>query len=153
MFGLRRSKQSRSPPAPDPKGFVDLCQRSGLLTSEQLQAACDAVREEASANDAARPTDEALCNYLIENKLLTVWQCNKLREGRWKGFFLGPYKLLAHVRTDDEHSIYLAEDVYSHRRDHLAVRPSFKNGPPAVGYLEAEGTYLRIVNTNVSDDG
>ena len=152
MFGLRRSKQSRSPPAPDPKGFLDLCQRSGLLTAEQVQAAHGAVCSAASADDEAnQPTDEALADYLIENKLLTVWQCNKLREGRWKGFFLGPYKILGHVRTDDVHAIYLAEDVISHRRDHLAVLPPSITGPQPVGYFEVGSAYFRIIAVNVGE--
>ena len=39
---------------------------------------------------------------------LTQWQCDKLRIGKWKGFFLDDYELIDFAGTEDDRRIYLA---------------------------------------------
>jgi hypothetical protein len=133
--------------------FLHICEQSGLLNGEQLKVACTILHLESPHTETKNHAAvEVLGAHLIDNQLLTNWQFEKLRDGRWKGFFLGPYKLLAHVTCDDIHSIYLAEDVNSHHRDHLAILAPPKSGPAPVGYLEANGVYFRIVDVNVGGE-
>ncbi len=70
---------------------------------------------------------------LVEAVLLTRWQCDKLMEGRHKGFFLGKYKLLDHLGTGGMSSVYLAEHVRMQRRVAIKVLP--KNRVEDSSYL------------------
>src|SRR6185295_653216 len=60
---------------------------------------------------------------LITAGLLTKWQCDKLKDGRHKGFFLSKYKLLGHLGTGGMSSVYLAEHVLMQRRVAIKVLP------------------------------
>jgi hypothetical protein len=65
---------------------------------------------------------------LIQAKLITSWQSEKLLEGRHKGFFLGKYKLLGHLGTGGMSSVYLAEHGLLHRRVAIKVLPERRVG-------------------------
>ncbi len=64
-----------------------------------------------------------LVDQLVAEGLLTIWQCDKLRDGKWKGFFLDGYKVLSHLNTDDSYSYYLAEDVATGRQFAMRITP------------------------------
>ena len=59
----------------------------------------------------------------MERKLLTRWQCDRLKEGRHKGFILGKYKLLGLLGTGGMSSVYLAEHMLMQRRVAIKVLP------------------------------
>ena len=61
--------------------------------------------------------------HLIDAGLLTKWQCDKLLEGRHKGFFLGKYKLLDHLGTGGMSSVYLAQHTLMRRNVAIKVLP------------------------------
>ena len=71
--------------------FLDLVERSGLVEADQLRAGVAQFRRAAAeqAEDA-----DAMAKSLVEARLLTRWQADKLLEGRHRGFFLEKYKLL-----------------------------------------------------------
>ena len=91
--------------------FVD---RSKLVEKDQLEkalSACRKLHEERLPDDA-----EVVADFLIEAGLLTRWQCNKLLNGKYKGFYLGNYKLIDHLGTGGMSTVYLAEHVLMQRR-------------------------------------
>jgi serine/threonine-protein kinase len=69
---------------------------------------------------------EGVAERLTDAGLLTEWQCEKLMEGRHKGFFLGKYKLLDHLGTGGMSSVYLAEHVLMQRRVAIKVLPKHR---------------------------
>ncbi len=101
--------------------FLDLVRRSGLVEKDQL----DGVLLELKDQAAGKPITDTqfVADKLIEAELLTRWQCDKLTEGRHKGFFLGKYKLLDHLGTGGMSSVYLAEHVLMQRRVAIKVLP------------------------------
>ena len=101
--------------------FLDLVRRSGLVERDQLNRVLLRLKEEAGG----RPiTDtEFVGRRLVEVGLLSDWQCQKLLEGRHKGFFLGKYKLLDHLGTGGMSSVFLAEHVLMQRRVAIKVLP------------------------------
>jgi len=111
--------------------FVDLVRRSGLVEADQLKVALAGIRRE-EPQKAAGDTD-FVAGRLVEAGLLTQWQCDKLLEGRHKGFFLGRYKLLGHLGTGGMSSVYLAEHVLMQRRVAIKVLP--KNRVTDTSYL------------------
>jgi serine/threonine-protein kinase len=101
--------------------FLELVKKSGLVEKDQLTPAVDAYRNGLSgelSEDGA-----LLADFLIQRKLLTRWQCDKLATGKSKGFFLGKYKLLDHLGTGGMSSVYLAEHVLMHQRRAIKVLP------------------------------
>src|SRR6476620_8145876 len=89
--------------------FLDVVQKSGLVSDDQLSPAIAAFR---AANPGELPEESGpLADYLVSKGLLTRWQVDKLNTGRHKGFFLGKYKLLEHLGTGGMSSVYLAEHV------------------------------------------
>ena len=101
--------------------LLELVRKSGLVDHDRLAetlAQWDQPDDQADLADAER-----LANRLIEAGLLTRWHCDKLLEGRHKGFFLGKYKLLTHLGTGGMSSVYLAENTLINRRVAVKVLP------------------------------
>jgi serine/threonine protein kinase len=101
--------------------FLELVRRSRLVDEERLS---QAVADLTGKNGGESFDDsEVLAEKLIEAGILTRWQCDKLLEGRHKGFFLGKYKLLRHLGTGGMSSVYLAEHTLMQRRVAIKVLP------------------------------
>jgi serine/threonine protein kinase len=106
---------------PSVEKFIALARKSGLVEVDLLTKSLAKMREQ---DDGELPSDSAvLADRLIEADLLSRWQCDKLLEGRHRGFFLGKYKLLGHLGTGGMSSVYLAEHVLMHRRVAIKVLP------------------------------
>lgn len=103
--------------------FLDLVKRSQLVEAEQLQKV---LRQWLPPEGGATLTAEELAEKLVSAGLLTRWQSNKLLEGRYKGFFLGKYKLLDHLGSGGMSSVYLAEHVLMQRRVAIKVLPKHR---------------------------
>ncbi len=70
------------------------------------------------------PSDgESFATYLVESGRLTQWQCDKLKAGRYKGFFLGKYRLLGYLGSGGMSSVYLADHELMNRRVAIKVLP------------------------------
>lgn len=103
--------------------FLDLVRRSQLVEADQLQKV---AKQLMPPEGETAPTAEELADKLVEAGLLTRWQATKLLEGRYKGFFLGKYKLLDHLGTGGMSSVYLAEHVLMQRRVAIKVLPKHR---------------------------
>ncbi|MCA9209077.1 MAG: hypothetical protein KDA55_12000, partial [Planctomycetales bacterium] len=91
----------------DSARFLELVKRSKLVEQDRLDAAVAVCRER---NEAELPAKaETIADQFIESGLITRWHADKLLDGKYKGFFLGKYKLLGHIGTGGMSSVYLAE--------------------------------------------
>jgi len=97
--------------------FVSTLLKSGLLDDISLRDARRAVDVQ-TAGDANL---EQLCSHLASNELLTQWQCDKLRLGRCRGFFIDNFKLMQPVGEVDCCTTYMAEDANSGMRIGLRI--------------------------------
>ena len=95
---------------------------SGLVEQKQLEDTLTRIHEEAAGQPIANVA--ILCGKLVEKGLLTSWQCQKLAEGRYKGFFLGSYKLLDWIGAGSTSSVYLAEHVLMQRQVAIRILPT-----------------------------
>jgi hypothetical protein len=102
--------------------FLALLLRSGLLDEIGIREASRGV----DAQSGGESDLNKMCSHLVANGSITLWQCDKLRSGRHKGFFLDNYKLIDHVCKDDISSTYLAVSVDSVQR--VGLRLTFPGG-------------------------
>ncbi len=101
--------------------FLDLARKSGLVGSDQLDRFLARFREQ----QVGDPIDEVerIASGLVESGLMTRWQADQILAGRYKGFFLGKYKLLGHLGSGGMSHVYLAEHPLMHRRVAIKVLP------------------------------
>ena len=96
------------------KSFISLLNRSGIVAEEVLKDALSQISKEAGGK---KITIDHLTAELIKSGIITEWHTKKLLAGKYKGFFLGKYKLLGHLGTGGMSSVYLAEHkLMTHRR-------------------------------------
>ena len=100
--------------------FLAVIKRSALLSEEQVDSALERFRASEEAVDDAK----AFATFLVKNKQLTVWQAEKVLQGKHKGFVLGRYRLLSLLGKGGMSSVYLAEHMVMKRHCALKVLPS-----------------------------
>ncbi|MCC9599823.1 serine/threonine protein kinase [Stieleria sp. JC731] len=104
-----------------PEKFLELIEKSRLVEPTKQQRLVEKIREQLGGN---LPSDAKTLARLFEKKgLLTAWHNEKLLAGKYKGFFLGKYKLLGHIGTGGMSSVYLAEHMGLHDRRAIKVLP------------------------------
>jgi hypothetical protein len=88
--------------------FLQLTVRARLIAPAKLETLLKRYREEFLPKKKIPDTLALFSSFLVSAGVLTVWQCQKLREGRWKGFFLDDYFLLDRMSYSDDATHYLA---------------------------------------------
>jgi eukaryotic-like serine/threonine-protein kinase len=109
--------------------FLVLVLASGLTSYSELQDACrdfDTDRTDKKALDD-------LASQLVKREALTQWQCDKLRAGKWKGFYMDNYKLIGPVEPCDQaNNKYMAEDISTHKA--VTLRVKYNETAPRIEY-------------------
>ncbi|SRR6056297_156464 len=101
--------------------FVELVAKSDLVPHSKCDALVSKVRAKFGGKLPENP--EKMAAIFRQNHLLTSWHTDKLLTGKYKGFFLGKYKLLGHIGTGGMSSVYLAEHVKMGDRRAIKVLP------------------------------
>jgi hypothetical protein len=94
------------------EGFIETLRCSSLIDEAQLQ---HLVEEFWSVSHPFGATLTSFTSFLIGRQILTGWQVAKLRERKFKGYFLDQFVLLDHVDSSSDSSRYLARDRTSGR--------------------------------------
>lgn len=101
--------------------FLDMLRRSKLLEPPQIEGALEQYR--ARHEGASPPDGGAFADELLQVGLITAWQHEKLKNGRFRGFFLGRYKLLDQIGAGGMSRVLLAEHTLLKQRRALKVLP------------------------------
>ena len=101
--------------------FLELVAKSGLVDASALTSLESRVRDQLDGELPQKA--ERLADLLIRKDLLTTWHVEKLLSGKYKGFFLGNYKLLGHIGTGGMSSVYLAEHTRMGDKRAIKVLP------------------------------
>ena len=121
--------------------FLDLVEKSELVEPSVLQKAVAEFQGKSSGEEAGN--GEQLATFLIGKNLLSTWHVEKLLDKKYKGFFLGKYKLLRHIGSGGMSSVYLAEHMLMHRQRAIKVLPKKRVNDSsylARFHLEAQAT-------------
>ncbi len=101
--------------------FLAGVRQSGLVDETRLDETLRSLRAVGELAEA-----EPIAEALIERRLLTRWQADKLLQGKFKGFVLGRYRLLELLGRGEMSTVYLAEHVRMKRRCAIKVLPASK---------------------------
>lgn len=108
-------------PKPNVETLLDIIQRSGLVEKNRLDSCLGQIKRDSGGQ---LPEDvHELAGRFVADNLVTQWQCDRLMEGRHRGFFLGRYKLLGQLGTGGMSTVYLGEHVLMQRRVAIKVLP------------------------------
>lgn len=102
------------------KSFLSLLEKSRIVADDSLKSA---LKELAGIADGEKVNTEKLTSHLVDSGLITKWHVDKLLDGKYKGFFLGKFKLLGHLGTGGMSSVYLAEHKVSQQTRAIKVLP------------------------------
>jgi serine/threonine protein kinase len=125
--------------------YLQMLRQSGLLTVSQRRAVEQHVEKHGQLSAAE------ISEWLVQKDVITRWQSEKLLEARYRGFFLGPYRLLDRIARGGMSSIYSARHSSTHELHALKVLPPARTAKAS--YLprfrrEAEMTQ-RLVHPNI----
>lgn len=101
--------------------FLRMVAKSGLVDPEKVDKIEERIREKTGGELPKDP--EKVARVFKKQGLITDWHSEKLMGGKYKGFFLGKYKLLGHIGTGGMSSVYLAEHTRMHDRRAIKVLP------------------------------
>ena len=101
--------------------FLEMVVKSGLMDQSSVDRVEKKVREK--LNGDLPTSTRRLAKVFTSNGLLTDWHVEKLLNGKYKGFFLGKYKLLGHIGTGGMSSVYLAEHTRMGDKRAIKVLP------------------------------
>jgi len=102
--------------------FLAGVRQSGLIDPDRL----DGLMTELSRGGVDCNDSCAIATALVDRKVLTEWQSDKLLQGRHKGFILGRYRLLSLLGAGEMSAVYLAEHILMERRCAIKVLPANK---------------------------
>ncbi|MDA7861877.1 serine/threonine protein kinase [bacterium] len=108
---------------PSAKSFLKLLERSGIVAEDRLKSSLAKLSTKA---DGKTINLKDLAGHLMESGLITQWHIDKLLAGKYKGFFLGKYKLLGHLGSGGMSSVYLAQHKISEQFRAIKVLPRKK---------------------------
>ncbi|MEM9825029.1 MAG: serine/threonine-protein kinase [Planctomycetota bacterium] len=111
--------------------FIEIVRKSRLVESEPLEQFVDKIRADGGGELPESP--KKLAKIFRHQGLLTAWHIEKLLSGKYKGFFIGKYKLLGHIGTGGMSSVYLAEHTRMGDKRAIKVLPKSR---------VADATYL-----------
>lgn len=103
------------------KKLLDYVRRSQLVPEDQLE---ELLSELKSRHGGELPDDSvAVTRALVHRGLISNWHAGNLLRGKYKGYFLGKYKLLGFLGRGGMSSVYLAEHTLMRRKQAIKVFP------------------------------
>jgi hypothetical protein len=116
-------------------GLLALVRRSDLVEDDCLDACLDRL----ASGPGLPQTPDRLARALVRDGLVTAFQATQLLRGKWRGFFLGKYKLLGPLGSGGMGRVFLAEHRVMHRLVALKLLPPGQaDDPGAIRRLQRE---------------
>jgi hypothetical protein len=111
--------------------FIVFLGKSQLCTEQQIDRLVSSFERE-HRGFANGDVVDRFCNFLVDKNAVTAWQCDKLKAGKIRGFYLDDYLLLEVVGQDNTSRSYRARDLRDGTTVRLVVTPKERQS----SYLE-----------------
>lgn len=102
-----------------PKQYLTMLERSGLVPRQRILSEISEITRQFGPT----PSVAQVADHFVAANLITHWHDDKLRSGKYRGFFLGKYKLLGLLGSGGMCSVYLAEHTILHQPRAIKVLP------------------------------
>lgn len=101
--------------------LIDNFPRTKLIEDAQWESLKQEWQE--TADESVKTDVDAFLQFLVDKGAITPWHMENLLSGKYKGFFLGSYKLLKHIGAGGMSSVYLGEHVMMGRQVAIKILP------------------------------
>ena len=126
--------------SPTKEPLLEILRKSGLVDEREIDRLVEVQPQAASDSMVA-------ADLLASTKLVTSWQLERLREGRWRGYFLGKYKILGQLGAGAMGSVFLAEHrVMRHQVAIKVLAKRLTGKPEYVKRFEQEARAAAVVS-------
>ncbi|MBA4186439.1 MAG: hypothetical protein C0467_00330 [Planctomycetaceae bacterium] len=114
-------------PATKPEFFALLAQ-SNLLDANTVTQYASSLSSVATENTAASDGPSQVADALVRDGVLTRFQADQLLQGKWRGFFIGRYKVLGILGAGGMGKVFLCEHPGMRRQVAIKVLPPKQAG-------------------------
>jgi serine/threonine protein kinase len=131
-------------PAPN-KGtdLLELVRKSGLMDAPRLDTYVNTLNAEGPIEED--PTK--LASRLVRDGICTVFQARQMLRGRYRGFFLGKYKVLEPIGSGGMADVYLCEHTAMKHKVAVKILPIEKlKDPSLLGRFKREAQAIAALN-------
>ncbi|HMP15938.1 MAG TPA: serine/threonine-protein kinase, partial [Gemmatales bacterium] len=109
------------------ESFLDLTRKSGLVDANRLNLYLDRLEQKESI-----PSDpKELASIFVRDAVLSRFQADQLLASKWRGFYVGKYRVIERIGIGGMGQVYLAEHRTMKRRYAIKVLPRAKASDPA----------------------
>src|SRR5690349_18472564 len=92
--------------------FLELVRKSNVTEEKRLDACLQKLRAAGTLPD----DPGKLAGLLVRDGVLTLFQAEQLRQGKWRRFTLGKYKVLERLGSGGMGTVFLCEHKLMRRR-------------------------------------
>lgn len=108
--------------------LLELVRKSGLLEQPKMEGYFTTLRDEGASDDEP----SRLASRLVKDGIITVFQARQMLRGRYRGFFLGKYKVLEPIGSGGMADVYLCEHTAMKHKVAIKILPIEKLKDPSL---------------------
>lgn len=123
--------------------LLDLVRKSGLLDQPKINGYVTTLEQQGQVEeDPGR-----LASRMVKDGLITVFQARQMLRGRYRGFFLGKYKVLEPIGSGGMADVYLCEHMAMRHKVAVKILPIEKlKDPSLLGRFRREAQAIATLN-------
>lgn len=123
--------------------LLDLVRKSGLLEQPRIDGYVTSLQQEGLVEEDA----PRLASRMVKDGLITIFQARQMLRGRYRGFFLGKYKVLEPIGAGGMADVYLCEHIAMKHKVAIKILPIEKlKDPSLLGRFKREAQAIASLN-------
>ena len=109
------------------ESFLDLTRKSGLVEVGRLNQYLERLEQVEKIPEDSKD----MAALMVRDAVLSRFQADQLLAGKWRGFYVGKYRVIERIGIGGMGQVYLAEHRTMKRRYAIKVLPRAKSADPA----------------------